>query len=431
MIIQDIIDKKRQNKALTKEEIEFFVNGYTNSTIQDYEASALLMAIAINSMNMQEITDLTMSMAKSGEIMDLSSIKQVKADKHSTGGVSDTTTLIIMPILACLGIKMAKMSGRSLGFTGGTIDKLEAIPNFNTDLPYDKFIDSVNRVGACIIGQSKNIAPADKKIYALRDVTATVKSIPLIASSIMSKKIAGGADIICLDVKYGDGAFMKNIKDASHLANVMIDIGNKLGKKMIAIISSMNQPLGNGIGCNLEIKDAISVLLGENNNLAKVSKEICAQILMKAFENVPYKNALNKIEEVIENKTAFNKLLEIVANQGGDISVLNDTKKFKKPKYQIKIFANQTGYITSIRTEELGEIVREIGGGRLKLGDQIMHEVGIFMTSKLGQRVKLNDILCELFTNKKSKEIEDRIVKCFVITNKKHKVPKLIAKVIN
>ena len=429
MTIQEIIDKKRKKEELTTEEIAFFVNGYTKGEIKDYEAAALLMAIAINSMSTRETTDLTLAMAKSGEIVDLSKIEGIKADKHSTGGVSDTTTIAAVPILASLGIKMAKMSGRALGFTGGTIDKLEAIPNFNVNIEEKDFINSVNKVGACIIAQSKNIAPADKKLYALRDVTATVQSIPLIASSIMSKKIASGADIILLDVKYGNGAFMKTVSDAKKLAKTMIDIGKGLNKKMIAIITSMEQPLGFGIGCNMEIEDAVNVLKGAKNNLATVTKEICAQILM-AGKNLTYKQATSQIEEVISNGKALVKLEEIVKNQGGDASVLKDFSLFKKAKYKEEIKSPKSGYITKIKSEELGEIVREIGGGRLELGQEIMHEVGIFMNASLGQKVDKNTTLCTLYSNKKFKGLTERIVNCFIISAKRAKVPALISAVL-
>ena len=282
MVIQEIIDKKRLKKPLTDEEIEFFVSGVAKDELQDYEVAAMLMAIAINGMNDRETTTLTLSMMNTGAVVDLSEIEGVKADKHSTGGISDTTTIAAVPILASLGVKMAKMSGRSLGFTGGTVDKLEAIEGYKTDISKEKFVEMVKTIGASMISQTDTIAVADKKLYAMRDVTSTIQSIPLIASSIMSKKLASGADIILLDVKFGDGAFMKTKNDATKLAKAMVTIGQNAGKKMCALITSMEEPLGAGIGCTMEIRDAVAVLNGADNALATVTRRICEEIYMLA-----------------------------------------------------------------------------------------------------------------------------------------------------
>ncbi len=398
MIIQDIINKKRRKEPLTDEEIVFFVQGVAKDFFRDYEVSALLMAIAINGMNKKEISTLTIEMSKTGDMVDLSEIDGVKADKHSTGGISDTTTLVIVPILACLNVKMAKMSGRSLGFTGGTADKLEAIDGFVTELPIKKFIQNVKTIGASMITQTGEIAVADKKLYALRDVTATVESIPLIASSIMSKKLASGADIILLDVKYGSGAFMKTKRSAIKLAKTMVEIGKSAGKKMCAIITSMEQQLGNGIGCTMEVKDAIEVLNGTENALAVVSKKICVEILKLAF-SYPTSVAKKMIDEVIKDKTALHKFAQIVENQNGNKEQIYNPEKLKESKYRFDVVSKKLGKVTQINGEQLGNIVKQMGGGRVHKNDTILHEVGIDMHVNIGSRVNKNTILMTIHYN--------------------------------
>lgn len=398
MIIQDIINKKRRKEPLTDEEIVFFVQGVAKDLFRDYEVSALLMAIAINGMNKKEISTLTIEMSKTGDMVDLSEIDGVKADKHSTGGISDTTTLVIVPILACLNVKMAKMSGRSLGFTGGTADKLEAIDGFVTELPIKKFIQNVKTIGASMITQTGEIAVADKKLYALRDVTATVESIPLIASSIMSKKLASGADIILLDVKYGSGAFMKTKRSAIKLAKTMVEIGKSAGKKMCAIITSMEQQLGNGIGCTMEVKDAIEVLNGTENALWVVSKKICVEILKLAF-SYPTSVAKKMIDEVIKDKTALHKFAQIVENQNGNKEQIYNPEKLKESKYRFDVVSKKLGKVTQINGEQLGNIVKQMGGGRVHKNDTILHEVGIDMYVNIGSRVNKNTILMTIHYN--------------------------------
>lgn len=398
MIIQDIINKKRRKEPLTDEEIVFFVQGVAKDLFRDYEVSALLMAIAINGMNKKEISTLTIEMSKTGDMVDLSEIDGVKADKHSTGGISDTTTLVIVPTLACLNVKMAKMSGRSLGFTGGTADKLEAIDGFVTELPIKKFIQNVKTIGASMITQTGEIAVADKKLYALRDVTATVESIPLIASSIMSKKLASGADIILLDVKYGSGAFMKTKRSAIKLAKTMVEIGKSAGKKMCAIITSMEQQLGNGIGCTMEVKDAIEVLNGTENALWVVSKKICVEILKLAF-SYPTSVAKKMIDEVIKDKTALHKFAQIVENQNGNKEQIYNPEKLKESKYRFDVVSKKLGKVTQINGEQLGNIVKQMGGGRVHKNDTILHEVGIDMHVNIGSRVNKNTILMTIHYN--------------------------------
>lgn len=398
MVIQEIIDKKRLCKALSDEEIEFFVKGVAEDTFQDYEVAAMLMAIAINGMNDRETTTLTLSMMRTGTIVDLSDIEGVKADKHSTGGISDTTTIAAVPILASLGVKMAKMSGRSLGFTGGTADKLEAIDGYNTEISKEQFVEMVKTIGASMITQTDNIAIADKKLYAMRDVTSTIQSIPLIASSIMSKKLASGADIILLDVKFGEGAFMKTKGDATKLAECMVAIGKNAGKKMCALITSMEEPLGEGIGCTMEIRDAVAVLKGANNALAVVTKRICEEILMLA-ENIDNATAKARVEEVISNGKALEKLVEIVDAQGGNTKQVIDVSLLKKAEHTIDIKAGKSGRVVAIDGESLGNACRLLGGGRLNKGDKILHEVGIDMKVRIGDKVSPDTVLATIHYN--------------------------------
>ena len=431
MIIQEIIDKKRVGKALTDEEIQFFVEGVATDKLKDYEQAAMLMAIAINGMNDRETTTLTLSMMKTGFVVDLSEIEGVKADKHSTGGISDTTTIAAVPILASLGVKMAKMSGRSLGFTGGTVDKLEAFDGYNTEISKEQFIEMVNKVGASMIAQTDNIAVADKKLYAMRDVTSTIESIPLIASSIMSKKLASGADVILLDVKFGKGAFMKTKKDATKLAKCMVAIGKNAGKKMCAMITSMEEPLGKGIGCCMEIRDAVEVLTGTINPLAIVTRKICEEILVLA-NGITNEEAKAKVEEVITNGKALDKLAEIVEGQGGNKKQVYDISLLKTAKNQMELKAAKSGKIVAINGEELGNSCRILGGGRLNKGDDILHEVGIDMRIRIGDKVKVGDTLAVInYNNDNIDDVLTKISNAITINNALFvKKPKLIHKII-
>lgn len=393
MRIYDIIEKKRDGLKLTKDEIDFFVKGYTEGSIEDYQASALLMAIYINGMDEEETVNLTESMASSGDMLDLSVIDGITADKHSTGGVGDKTSLVVAPICASLGIKMAKMSGRGLGHTGGTIDKLESIEGFNVALDTDIFFKQVNNIGVSIIGQTGNLAPADKKIYALRDVTATVGNISLIASSIMSKKIAAGAKNIVLDVKCGSGAFMKDEKSATELAELMVKIGKKCGRNVVAVITNMEIPLGSYIGNALEIKEVIDVL---NNKGDKQLRELClvlsATILSISY-NWTYEEAYNKAEQSIVDGSAYKKFIEFVNAQGGstDFNMLPVAKK------SIEIKAINDGYITSIDSRIVGESAVLLGAGREKKTDTIDYGAGIILYKKTCDKVSSGDTIAILY----------------------------------
>lgn len=396
MRIYDIIAKKRDGFSLTQEEIRFFVERYTRGEIPDYQASALLMAVCVNGMDRRETADLTMAMAASGDQVDLSSIPGVKADKHSTGGVGDKTTLAVAPIAASLGVKMAKMSGRGLGHTGGTVDKLEAIPGFRVDLNREEFFDIVNRVGCCVIGQSGNLAPADKKLYALRDVTATVESIPLIASSIMSKKLAAGADCILLDVKTGSGAFMKKREDAAALAREMVDIGARAGRKTAALITDMDRPLGRNIGNALEVIEAAETLQGRGpGDLTELCLRLSAGILALAGigdEAACY--ALAKAQ--LENGRAFEKLKEMVSAQGGDAKALEDYSRLPKAPLEKEALSPEEGYLTHMNTRYIGVSAAQLGAGREKKGDAVDYGAGIVLHKKPGDFVKKGESIATL-----------------------------------
>lgn len=402
MRMYDIIAKKRDNKALEDAEIDYFIDGYTSGDIPDYQASALLMAIYFNGMNEEEISHMTLKMAHSGDVVDLSKIKGIKVDKHSTGGVGDKTTLIVGPIVASLGVKVAKMSGRGLGHTGGTIDKMESIPSMQTSISRDKFFEIVNKVGISVIGQSGNLVPADKKLYALRDVTATVNSIPLIASSIMSKKIAAGSDCILLDVKTGSGAFMETLDGSIELAKEMVKIGNNAGRETIAVITDMDCPLGNAIGNSLEIKEVCDVLKGVGPaDITEVALTLAANMLYMAKKG-DLKETFEMARRQIENKEAFNKLKEMVEAQGGDVSVLENTDRFEKAKTEKKVLAKTAGYIYKIDTQGIGIASVELGAGREKKGDEIDYTAGIIMNKTLGDPIKEGDVICTLYTNNES-----------------------------
>ena len=393
MNILEIIAKKRDKKVLSKEEIDFFVKNYTNGNITDYQAAALIMAIYINGMNYEETTSFTLAMAHSGEVLDLSELGMV-VDKHSTGGIGDKITLILMPIIASLGIPAAKMSGRGLGFTGGTVDKLESIPGYNTNIDISEFINNVKNIGISLMGQTLNLAPADKKIYALRDTISCAKSMPLIASSIMSKKIAAGAEKIVLEVTVGSGAFMKNIEDATKLSETMIGIGNLADKETICILTNMNQPIGYSIGNSLEVIEAVEAL---NGNMQDDVKDIILSLgsyMMKlAGKGDDIEQNKKMIMENINNKKALNKFKELIKNQGGDVSYIEDTSKFEKAKYIIPIKSEKIGYIKSMDNEKIGYISSSLGAGRLKKEDKINDKVGIIINKKIGDKVNVGDVL--------------------------------------
>lgn len=408
MNIIDIINKKREKQELSKEEIKYAINGYLDGSIKDYQMSSLLMAIAINSMTEQETFDLTDIMLKSGDILDLSNINGIIVDKHSTGGVGDKVTLVIAPILASLGIKIAKMSGRGLGHTGGTIDKLESIGGFNTNLTTEEFINQVNEINIAIVSQTGNLVPADKKLYALRDVTGTVESIPLIASSIMSKKLASSSDIIVIDVKVGNGALMKDLESAKKLAKLMCKIGENNGKIVICLLTNMNEPLGYAIGNSLEVLESIETLNGNGpQDLLEIVMTIC-ELIISPVKQISVDEARTLIFNTINNGNAYNKFKELVEHQGGNIEQIKVSDKY----YSIR--SNKDGYINHIDTYKLGNICRMIGAGRLELIDKIDYEVGILLSKKVGDYVNVNDELLKIYINEKQVDINE-ILDCFDI----------------
>ncbi|MBC2183363.1 pyrimidine-nucleoside phosphorylase [Listeria sp. FSL L7-0233] len=405
MRMVDIISKKRDGKALSTEEIQFFIDGYTNGEIPDYQASALAMAIFFQDMNDQERADLTMAMVGSGDTIDLSAIEGIKVDKHSTGGVGDTTTLVLAPLVAAVGVPVAKMSGRGLGHTGGTIDKLESIEGFHIELDKKDFIDLVNRDKVAVIGQSGNLTPADKKMYALRDVTGTVNSIPLIASSIMSKKIAAGADAIVLDVKTGAGAFMKTDEDAENLANAMVRIGNNVGRNTMAVISDMSQPLGEAIGNALEVKEAIDTLKGQGpEDLTELVLVLGSQMVVLAKQAETLEEARAKLIEVMENGAALEKFKTFLSNQGGDASIVDHPEKLPQAKYQIEVPAKQSGFVSQIVADEIGIAAMILGAGRATKEDEINLAVGLMLRKKVGDAVKEGESLVTIFADQEDVE---------------------------
>lgn len=400
MNILEIIEKKREKKELTKDEIEYFINGYVDGKIADYQAAALVMAIFLNGMTKQETTNLTIAMANSGEILDLSKLNKVIVDKHSTGGVGDKVSICLLPLVASLGVPVAKMSGRGLGFTGGTVDKMESIPGYQTSIDIDKFIENVQNVGISMISQTLNLAPADKKLYALRDSISCVESIPLIASSIMSKKIASGAEKIVLDVTVGKGAFMKNIEDAEKLANEMIEIGKLANREVVCVLTSMDEPLGKAVGNNLEVKEAIHFLKGDMpQDLKEVVLELGAYMIKLAGLGENLEENKKQMLENIQNGKAFNKLKQMVQNQGGDISYLENTDKFEKAQFTEEILANQDGYIQEINAEEIGKVACNLGAGRIRKEDNIDYAVGIVLDKKVGTKVQKGDVLGKIYAN--------------------------------
>ncbi|QGY86524.1 pyrimidine-nucleoside phosphorylase [Staphylococcus epidermidis] len=427
----DIIEKKRDGKSLTKEEIEFFVNGYTNGEVPDYQASSLAMAIFFQDMNDEERAPLTMSMVNSGEKIDLSDINGIKVDKHSTGGVGDTTTLVLAPLVAAVGVPVAKMSGRGLGHTGGTIDKLESVKGFNVEISEKDFIKLVNDNQVAVIGQSGNLTPADKKLYALRDVTGTVNSIPLIASSIMSKKIAAGADAIVLDVKTGSGAFMKTLDDAEALAHAMVRIGNNVGRNTMAIISDMSQPLGNAIGNALELKEAIATLKGNGpKDLTELVLTLGSQMVVLAEQATSLDEARQMLIDAIKSGKALNKFKTFLSNQGGDDSIVDSPEKLPSAKYQVEFKAKKDGYITEIIANEIGIASMMLGAGRQTKEDVIDLGVGIVLNKKVGEHVEKGENILTIHTN--TKEIDDILYKLdnSITIESKGEAPTLIHKII-
>lgn len=432
MRMYDIIEKKRDGKNLKREEIQFVIDGYLADEIPDYQVSALLMAVFFQGMTDEELGELTQVMAESGDIVDLSAIEGVKADKHSTGGVGDKTTLIAAPIVAACGVKVAKMSGRGLGHTGGTVDKLEAIPGFCTDISREQFFSIVNKIGVSLIGQSGNLAPADKKLYALRDVTATVESIPLIAASIMSKKLAAGSDCILLDVKTGSGAFMKTVSEAAALAQKMTAIGAHAGKRTAALITDMDVPLGACIGNSLEVIESVAVLQGKGpEDLTEVSLELAANMLHLAGQGELVK-CRRQAKAAIEDGSALQKFEAMVAAQGGDVAVIRDTGKFPAAAYQCELVAEDEGYITGMDAQACGTASGLLGAARETKESSIDYGAGIVLKKKTGMRVSKGEVLAVLATNDKNRlpAACNKLKKAYTISDEvKDKKPLILARV--
>lgn len=424
MRMVDIIDHKRQGGALTAEEIQFFIDGYTDGTIPDYQASALLMAIYFNDMTDDERALLTMTMMRSGDQLDLSMIDGIKVDKHSTGGVGDKTSIPLAPMIAALGIPIPMISGRGLGHTGGTLDKLEAIPNFNISLTEEAFKKQVAEIKLAIIGATGNIAPADKKIYALRDVTDTVDSIPLIAGSIMSKKIASGTDALVLDVKTGSGAFMKTEEDAKELAQALVNIGRSVGMQCMAVISDMNQPLGNAIGNALEIEESIAILKGEGPaDITELILTLGSQMVVLAGKASTLDEARQLLQGVIDNGRALEAFRQMIIYQGGDPAVIENPKLMPQAQYQIELPAKESGYVTEMTANEMGIASMLLGGGRQAKTDEIDYAVGLVLHKKIGDPVQKGESLLTIYSNREDIEaIKDLLYDNIKIGSKAQKV---------
>lgn len=423
MNIIDIITKKKNNGILSKQEIKYVVDGYVKETIADYQMSALLMAITLNGFNNDEIYNLTAAMIESGDIIDLSSINGITVDKHSTGGVGDKTTIALAPILAALGFKVAKMSGRGLGHTGGTIDKLESITGYKVNLTEEEFIHQVNEIGLSVISQTSEVAIADKKIYALRDVTGLAESIPLIASSIMCKKIASSSSIIVIDVKVGNGALMKTEADATKLANIMIEIGKKFNRKVVCILTNMDEPLGFAIGNGLEVLECIELLKGNGPKDLSILVETLAALFIMETEEITLEKAKEKVTKIIENKTAYDKFEEWITYQKGNINNITISNKI------VSVKSPKAGIITNIDAYELGNIAKKIGAGRTKKEDRIDYTVGLVLNKKVGDLVLENEELIKVYLNEKDVDLKE-IVDCFkiedIIPEKKDLIIKII-----
>lgn len=431
MRMVDLIQKKRDGGVLSEEEINFIVSGYTSGDITDYQMSALLMSIYFEDMTDEEITCLTMAMSHSGDVIDLSEIDGIKVDKHSTGGVGDTTTIVLAPLVASVGAAVAKMSGRGLGHTGGTIDKLEAIPGFQVEIPNDDFIRLVNESFVAVTGQSGDLAPADKKIYALRDVTATVDSIPLISSSIMSKKIASGADAIVLDVTTGDGAFMKSLEDAERLAHTMVRIGKLANRQTMAIISDMSQPLGNAIGNANEIVEAIDALKGEGpEDLMEMVYTLGSQMVVLAKKAETLEEARQMLEENIKNGKATEKFKEMIRNQGGDDSIVDHPEKLPQAKYVFEVPAKESGVVSKMVADQIGIAAMMLGAGRRTKEETIDYAVGLYLNKKVGDVVKEGESLVTIYANREDVEDVKKVLYENIEIGESGKEPTLIHKVI-
>ena len=434
MRMYDIIMKKRNGGDLSTEEINFFIEGYTKGEIPDYQVSALMMAIYFQGMKEQETLDLTMAMARSGDMLDLSDIQGVKVDKHSTGGVGDKTSLSLTPMVAACGIPVAKMSGRGLGHTGGTIDKLESFAGFSTGITREQFINNVNNIGISIMGQTADLAPADKKLYALRDVTATVDNMSLIASSIMSKKLAAGADAIVLDVKTGSGAFMQKEEDSLALAREMVKIGNNAGRNTIAVVSDMDQPLGFAVGNALEVKEAIDTLRGEGpTDFVELCMTLGSQMLIAGGKAKDDKEAYSMLEQVIADGSALKKLAEFVEAQGGDASAVYDTSKLPKASMVEAVNATESGYISKIACAEVGICSLILGGGRETKESEIDLSVGIVLTKKVGDKVEKGDTIAYIHANDRQKleMAKERFLKAYTFSAEKPTGSKMIKHIIH
>lgn len=428
MRMVDLIQKKRDGQELSKEEIQYIVNGYTNDEIPDYQVSAFTMAVFFKDMTDRERADLTMAMVESGDTIDLSGIEGIKVDKHSTGGVGDTTTLVLGPLVASVGVPVAKMSGRGLGHTGGTIDKLEAVEGFHVEIENDEFIRLVNENKIAVIGQSGNLTPADKKLYSLRDVTATVNSIPLIASSIMSKKIAAGADAIVLDVKTGAGAFMKDIDDAKELAGAMVSIGNAVGRKTMAVISDMSQPLGYAIGNALEVKEAIDTLRGEGpQDLHDLCLELGSYMVYLAEKASSLEEARKMLQGAIESGKALETFKVFLSAQGGDGSVVDQPEKLPQAKFKIELEAKEDGYVSEIVADAVGTAAMWLGAGRETKESVIDLAVGLMLNKKIGDKVSKGDSLVTIYSNQENIDsVKEKLYESIKLSSEEVKAPKLI-----
>ena len=433
MLMTDIICKKRDGEALTKEEIGFFVKGYVSGEIPDYQASALCMAIYFRGMNDDEILDLTLAMMNSGETVDLSGIEGIKADKHSTGGVGDKTSLVLCPMAAAAGLKIAKMSGRGLGHTGGTIDKLESFPGFTVEISEERFLENVNRIGISIIGQSKNLVPADKKLYALRDVTGTVPSVPLIVSSIMSKKLASGGDIIVLDVKCGSGSFMKTKEEAEVLAKQLVRVGKGAGKKTAAVITDMDEPRGNAVGNALEVKEAIAVLKGEKKgDLYELCMTLGSLMLVSAEKAASLEEARKMLEKTISDGSALKKLAEMVEAQGGDGRYVYDTSLLPGAEFTLEVPAPCNGYVKHIEADDIGLASMHLGGGRATKEDTIDLSVGIVINRKVGDHVSEGESIATIHANYRNKahDAAEAVLRAYEFSEEKTVREPLIKEII-
>ncbi len=433
MRIYDIILKKRNSNKLTKEEIVFFVNGYTKGGIPDYQVSALLMAIYFQGMDDEETAFLTEAMIKSGEVYDLSLIPGKKIDKHSTGGVGDKVSIILAPLIASVGVVVPMMSGRGLGHTGGTLDKLESIPGFRTNLTKEEFISNLKKINVAMIGQSENIAPADKKLYALRDVTGTIESIPLIASSIMSKKLAEGIDGLVLDVKTGNGAFMKKEKDAVRLAKVMAAIGKKMGKDVVALITDMNQPLGNAIGNSLEIKECIEVLKGRGpQDLIDITLELGAYMLKLGRKVNNVSKGRDILKRHLSDGSAYERFKDMIRLHGGDVSAINNPSLLPSARYTKELLSDKNGYISKMDTEAIGIASCILGAGRERIEDRIDLAVGIVVEKKVGDKIRRSERLATLYYNSEDKitEAYKRLHDAYQISRQRPKKRRLIKRII-